>query len=59
MINRNEKKKVKLKSFYTTMDTCHNHTNKGCGGSEGLRANAREAIPMYKELFENCSVKID
>lgn len=41
--NKNDQqneKDMKLKSFYMTMDTCHNHTDKGCGDGEGVQADA-------------------
>jgi len=27
--------KLYVKSFYTIMDTCHDHLDKGCGGGGG------------------------
>jgi len=37
---KHEIDEIDVKSFYTTMDTCHNHSDKGCGGGGGLLAVA-------------------
>jgi len=51
-IQRNEN--VIRNLFIWLIDTCHNHTDKGCGGKGEMRAIAiKKAIPTYQESFEN------